>query len=569
LPCYNFFGVIDDGRPVWPGNFEGAGFTNFDRSLLCYQPHNRDWWLGSFASGQLQWAKVGNTTGFGQVYDGRPIWTGNFTGGGASQLLFYHRGDHTWWLGSLSSSQLSWRLAEITGWFAQRGKARVFHVNDFTGAGGTDVLFYAAEDHTWWLGSFTGGAMGWSLMGNTSGFGRLDDGRPFWTGYFSNINRAEVLFYYPGDHNWWLGSLSGGQLNWNLVSNTSAFGRVDNRMFWIDDFNADFKSDLLMHDAPSGNWSLGTFVGGQLQWRTVGNTSGFGRLDDGRPFWTGYFRGVFQADILFYFPGDGNWWLGTLVGQNLTWSNVGNTAPRGDMTRFRFWKGFFKRQGGFDLLYCDTEAGDVWYLGSIVNNQLTWTPFGISSRGSAFPSRIRLHFKLLATPLSPVAAHFVAVRDLFGPHGILVEMGSVEDLRTNTTLDSLRDLIVADCQYNVWPWPSTTAAQEALFSRRDLADPGDIVIYIVRTIVASGETATPNVGAIGCATYPSGKPGAALERTAPVFVTPHEVGHVLGLGHIGNSDRLMFRNIGWTNLPPDVSVDEGSWMRGNDLTVEC
>lgn len=33
--------------------------------------------------------------------------------------------------------------------------------------------------------------------------------------------RAQVLFYYAGDGNWWLGDLVGGQLGWSLVSNTA------------------------------------------------------------------------------------------------------------------------------------------------------------------------------------------------------------------------------------------------------------------------------------------------------------------------------------------------------------
>ena len=93
-----------------------------------------------------------------------------------------------------------------------------------------------------------------------SGFGDLGDGRPFWVGRFSRADRDEMLFYYPGDDNWWLGS----------------------------------------HD------------GNQLQWSLAGNTAGFGHgINDGRPFWTGDFNGNGRTDVLFYYPGDDNWWLGS------------------------------------------------------------------------------------------------------------------------------------------------------------------------------------------------------------------------------------------------------------------
>ena len=34
----------------------------------------------------------------------------------------------------------------------------------------------------------------------------INDGRPFWVSDFSGDGRADVLFYYPGDDNWWLAS---------------------------------------------------------------------------------------------------------------------------------------------------------------------------------------------------------------------------------------------------------------------------------------------------------------------------------------------------------------------------
>jgi len=37
-----------------------------------------------------------------------------------------------------------------------------------------------------------------------TGFGNLADRRPFWTGDFNGDGKSEILFYYPGDRNWWL-----------------------------------------------------------------------------------------------------------------------------------------------------------------------------------------------------------------------------------------------------------------------------------------------------------------------------------------------------------------------------
>ena len=185
--------------------------------------------------------------------------------------------------------------------------------------GQADILFYFPGDDNWWLGTFAAGnQLQWKLAGNTKGFGHgINDGRPFWIGDFNGDGRADILFYFPGDDNWWLGTFSSGsnQLNWSLAGNTKGFGHGinDGRPFWIGDFNGDGRADILFYFPGDDNWWLGTFAAGnQLQWKLAGNTKGFGHgINVGRPFWIGDFNGDSKDDVLFYFPGDDNWWLGT------------------------------------------------------------------------------------------------------------------------------------------------------------------------------------------------------------------------------------------------------------------
>ena len=135
------------------------------------------------------------------------------------------------------------------------------------------MLFYYPGDQKWWLGRYDGSRLQWSLAGNTAGFGQVRDGRPIWTSDFSGSGKDEVLFYYPGDQNWWLGR----------------------------------------HD------------GTDIQWALAGNTAGFGQIADGRPLWIGRFTGRAKTEVLFFFPGDANWWLASHDGTELRWSHVGNT----------------------------------------------------------------------------------------------------------------------------------------------------------------------------------------------------------------------------------------------------
>jgi hypothetical protein len=53
---------------------------------------------------------------------------------------------------------------------------------------------------------------------------------------------------------------------------------------------------------------------------------GFGNLADGRPIWIGNFSRTDRAEVLFYFRGDGRWWLGTHDGNQFVWNLIGNTG---------------------------------------------------------------------------------------------------------------------------------------------------------------------------------------------------------------------------------------------------
>ena len=252
------------------------------------------------------------------MWDGRPFWVGNFDGQGGGDILFYYPGDQNWWLGRFDGNgSLGWNLAGNTAGFGNVADGRRFWVGNFDGQGGGEILFYYPGDQNWWLGRFDGnGALGWNLAGNTAGFGDVADGRPFWLGNFDGQGGDDILFYYPGDQNWWLGRFDGnGALSWNLAGNTAGFGQVwDGRPFWVGNLDGQGGGDVLFYYPGDQNWRLGRFDGnGSLGWKLAGNTAGFGQVWDGRPFWVSNFDGQGGDDILFYYPGDQNWWLGRLI----------------------------------------------------------------------------------------------------------------------------------------------------------------------------------------------------------------------------------------------------------------
>lgn len=165
--------------------------------------------------------------------------------------------------------------------------------------------------------------------------------------------------------------------------------------------------------------------------------------------------------------------------------------------------------------------------------------------------RIRVHIKILTTPNISLDTLFHNMREVYSIAGIDVEWASTENLN----LPTLNDLDVGSCVSG-----STTAEQVSLFSHRNSVGTNDIVVYFVRSTVPPFN---------GCAAHPAGRPGAAVVQTATQWTFAHEVGHVLGLSHVNNNDRLMTGNgtSNITNPPPDLIASEVTTMTNSALTT--
>jgi hypothetical protein len=79
-------------------DFTGAGHLQ----VLFYVGGDHNWWLGAHQY-PLTRRQAENTAGFGNLLDGQhQFWTGDFTGVGHSQVLFYHGGESNWWVGTVA-----------------------------------------------------------------------------------------------------------------------------------------------------------------------------------------------------------------------------------------------------------------------------------------------------------------------------------------------------------------------------------------------------------------------------------------------------------------------------------
>jgi hypothetical protein len=167
---------------------------------------------------------------------------------------------------------------------------------------------------------------------------------------------------------------------------------------------------------------------------------------------------------------------------------------------------------------------------------------------------LRLHFKILSNPTSfSVAQMLASMRQVYQAHGFRVELLSTESLN----LPVLNDVDVGACTMG-----GVTAEQTQLFNNRNSVGANDIVIYFVRSTVPAYN---------GCAAHPAGRPGAVVASVASQWTLAHEIGHVLGLNHVNNNDRLMTGNgtSNITNPPPNLVNTEVSTMGSSNLTPAC
>ncbi len=170
------------------------------------------------------------------------------------------------------------------------------------------------------------------------------------------------------------------------------------------------------------------------------------------------------------------------------------------------------------------------------------------------PACVRLHVKVVWQPTVPINQMIASIQQVYASVGINVNLGTTETLNLPATL---WDISVGGCFAG-----STTSEQNQLFSNRNNVGPNDVVAYFVRTIVE---------GYNGCAAHPEGKPGAVIASYATQWTLAHEIGHVLGLNHVNDNNRLMTGNGTGkiTNPPPDLVPSEASTMQTSRLTFPC
>jgi hypothetical protein len=149
-----------------------------------------------------------------------------------------------------------------------------------------------------------------------------------------------------------------------------------------------------------------------------------------------------------------------------------------------------------------------------------------------------------------------AMRQVYAAADLRVVLGTIENL----TLPAQLVADVGDCADGFGD--NITGDQWILYRERGFAGENDIVLYFVKSTDPTSN---------GCAKHPDGRAGAIVASVASRWTMAHEVGHVLGLGHVDELTRLMTG--GGTHYivdePPNLSRNEISDMHGSDYTFDA
>ena len=214
-------------------------------------------------------------------------------------------------------------------------------------------------------------------------FGNLQGNPPafFWIANFAAGSPGnQILFYNAGgDGSWWLGLFNAGRLNWQLATMTDpSVLAVTHGASWTGNFNGGSNGDqILIHDPPSGKWSLGVFTNGQISWVPAGS-------DSTAPFKTpveangnfSFSPGSGAAEQLMVFENaTGIWWIGTLTSGTLSWKSAGSvsSAPFFAGGLQNWWKVNLTDGTGADqiLAYTSASGGNLW-LGTLSGGSISW-----------------------------------------------------------------------------------------------------------------------------------------------------------------------------------------------------
>lgn len=560
--------------------------SDFDGDGIAEIPVSSPWGLGvlKLAGNTLSSpVMAANGTRFAgwllNTGDNRFDLRGDFDGDGKTEVFI----SSPWGIGVLkqvgntfTAQMMAPNGTRFGGWLLNTGDNRFGPVGDFDGDGKPEILVTSP----WGIGIFklTGNTFTVPMMAqNGTRFGgwllNTADNRFSPVGDADGDGKAELVISSP----WGIGllKLAGNTMTAPMMApNGTRFGgwllnTADNHLVTMADLDGDRKAEILI----SSPWGIGVLkmAGNTLNAPMMApNGTRFGgwllNTLDNRIGPTTDLDGDGKAEVFIASP----WGIGVLKLAGNTF-NVPMMAPNG--TRFGGWLlntadnhfdnfADFDGDGKQDILVTSPWGigifkftGNTFAVPMMAPNGTRFGGWLLNTADNRFElgeQTVRVHVKILTNPTISIERMLVAMQQVYEAVGIRVHRVSTESLN----LPALTDVDVGSCNMG-----SVTTEQTQLFANRNNAWGSDVVVYFVRSTV-------PPLN--GCAAFPTGRPGAVVAQIASQWTMGHEIGHVLGLAHVNDNNRLMTGNgtANITNPPPDLISTEVNTMRASAITFE-
>ena len=162
--------------------------------------------------------------------------------------------------------------------------------------------------------------------------------------------------------------------------------------------------------------------------------------------------------------------------------------------------------------------------------------------------------KVLTEPRVGTDVMVRRAQEVFQQAGVTVGIVKISDLRPAEAWVRLNDLTVGRCN----PGDHLTEEQTELFHYATSQNGRHVEAFFVRS------TRPPYNG---CAVHPPDKPGVTIAAGATQWTLAHELGHVFGLQHVHDKQRLMTRAT--RSLPenalPKLSPSEVNTIRTSKI----
>lgn len=267
---------------------------------------------------------------------------GLFTGGTRSDLLGYHPGNGTLWVGANTGSGLSFAhwatVTPASGW--------QFVVGDVTGGGGADLVGYNPRNGSLWVGENLGTSFQFQQRGTVSPAA----GWQFGTGFFTGGAKADLFGYFGGNGTLWVGRNTGAGFTFELWGTMPSAGQ---RQFVVGDLTGTGRADVVGYDPTTGELTVAENNGNGFlfqQWGTLSPAAG----------WTigaGFFGNRGRVDVFAYFRQNGSMWVGENTGSSLVFQQWAIADPP---TGWLFVTGAFDDDIWVDLIGFHPSNGSLW-----------------------------------------------------------------------------------------------------------------------------------------------------------------------------------------------------------------